>query len=95
MNFPRYDDKTDFLFFVMNPVTIYSTPTCGWCDVAKKYFGEHNVPFVVKDVSLDRQALQEMIGKTQQMGVPVIDINGTAIVGFNKPQIDRLLGIQA
>lgn len=79
----------------MNPVTIYSTPTCGWCDVAKKYFTEHGVHYVVKDVSLDRDALQEMINKTQQMGVPVIDIEGQAIVGFNKPQIDRLLGISA
>ena len=46
-----------------------------------------------KDVSLDALALQEMLAKTQQMGVPVIDINGQAIVGFNKPAIDRMLGL--
>lgn len=77
----------------MNPVTIYSTPTCGYCNVAKQYFTEHNVPYVVKDVTLDPIALQEMVTKTQQMGVPVIDINGQAVVGFNKPAIDRLLGL--
>ncbi|MBI3420971.1 MAG: glutathione S-transferase N-terminal domain-containing protein [Candidatus Sungbacteria bacterium] len=77
----------------MDPVTIYSTPTCGYCKVAKQYFTEKGVPYVEKDVSLDALALQEMLAKTQQMGVPVIDINGQAIVGFNKPAIDRMLGL--
>ena len=72
-------------------VTIYTTPSCGYCTIAKKYFRENRVPFTEYDVSRDRRRADEMVRKSGQMGVPVIDINGRIIVGFNKPEIERSL----
>lgn len=75
----------------MSTVTIYSTPSCVYCKLAKEYFTEHQVPFVEKNVASDLVAQQEMISKTGQLAVPVIDINGTFVVGFDRPKIDQLL----
>jgi len=72
-------------------VTVYSTNTCPWCNVVKNYLREKNVSFVDKNVSSDRSAAQEMISKSGQRGVPVIDMNGKIIVGFNQAEIDRQL----
>jgi glutaredoxin 3 len=72
-------------------VKVYSTPTCPWCTVAKKYLKDKNVPFTDYDVSKDRDAAEEMIQKSGQRGVPVLDINGEIIVGFDKQAIDRLI----
>jgi glutaredoxin-like YruB-family protein len=72
-------------------VTIYSTPTCGYCNVAKKYFKENNVSFTDYNVMINPAKAQEMINKSGQRGVPVIDINGKIIVGFNKPEIEKCL----
>lgn len=72
-------------------VKVYSTPTCPWCTVAKKYLASKNVDYVDLDVSADRNAAMEMINKSGQRGVPVIDINGTIIVGFDQATIDRLI----
>ena len=72
-------------------VKIYTTPSCGYCTVAKKYFRENRVPFTEYDVSRDQRRADEMVRKSGQMGVPVIDINGKVIVGFNKPEIERSL----
>ncbi|MBO1264099.1 glutathione S-transferase N-terminal domain-containing protein [Proteiniclasticum sp. SCR006] len=77
----------------MNQVTIYTTPTCIWCNRAKSYLREQNISFVEKDVSRDREAATEMIRKTNQMGVPVLDINGNVIIGFDQHGINRLLGL--
>ncbi|MFH5835441.1 glutaredoxin domain-containing protein [Proteiniclasticum sp. C24MP] len=77
----------------MNQVTIYTTPTCVWCNRAKSYLRENNISFVEKDVSRDRAAATEMINKTNQMGVPVLDINGSVIIGFDQYGINRLLGL--
>lgn len=72
-------------------IKVYSTPTCPWCTVAKRYFTSKNVPFEDVDVSRDREAAMEMIQKSGQRGVPVIDINGNIIVGFDQTTIDKLL----
>jgi glutaredoxin 3 len=75
-------------------VTIYTTPTCGYCQMLKRYLQQKGVRYVEKDVSRDAAAAAEMTGKSRQSGVPVTIINGRAIVGFNKNAINRLLGIK-
>lgn len=77
----------------MPNITIYSTPSCIWCKRAKNYLNENNISFEDKDVSKDREAAYAMINKSGQRGVPVIDIDGTIIVGFDKENIDKLLGL--
>ncbi len=76
-------------------VTIYSTPTCHFCHMAKDYFKEHNVNFTDYDVASNLEKRQEMVQKTGQMGVPVIFIGDELVIGFDKPRISYLLGIQA
>ncbi len=73
------------------PVKVYSTPTCPWCTVAKKYLTSKNVQFEEVDVSKNREAAYEMVKKSGQRGVPVIDINGSIIVGFDQATIDKLI----
>ena len=77
----------------MNTVTIYSTPSCHFCHMAKDFFKEKNVEFQDFDVSADQEKRKEMIEKSGQMGVPVIIIGNQLIVGFNKPKIVEILGI--
>lgn len=74
-------------------VIIFSTPTCGYCNMAKQYFRRHNIRFRDVDVSQDAAAARDLVRRSGQMGVPVIDINGKIIVGFDKPKINQLLGI--
>lgn len=77
----------------MNTVTIYSTPTCHFCHMAKDFFNEHSVKYEDFNVASDMDKRKEMITKSGQMGVPVIVIGNNTIVGFNKPKIAELLGI--
>jgi len=72
-------------------VKIYSTPTCPWCHKAKEFFKENKVSFEDIDVSRDVAAAKEMVKKSGQMGVPVIDFNGEIIVGFDEPKIRKLM----
>lgn len=72
-------------------VIVYSTPTCGFCHMAKEYLTSKKVDFVAKDITEDEEAYKEVLDKSGQLGVPVIDINGTMIVGFDRPKIDGLL----
>ncbi len=74
-------------------VIVFSTPTCRFCNAAKKYFREHGIRFRDVDVSRDPAAARDMQRRSGQMGVPVIDIGGRIIVGFDRPKIDRLLGL--
>lgn len=74
-------------------VKVYSTPTCPYCVMAKNYLAERNVAYDDIDVSKNRSAAIEMVEKSGQRGVPVLDINGNIIIGFNKNEIDRLLGV--
>jgi len=77
----------------MKNVKVYSTATCPWCIRAKQFLKENNVTFENIDVSTDQAAAEEMIQKSGQMGVPVLDIEGTIIVGFDKEKIKAALGI--
>jgi glutaredoxin 3 len=78
----------------MHKITIYSTPTCHFCHMAKDYFTSKGFPYEDFDVSTNLEKRKEMIEKSGQMGVPVILIDGKLIVGFNKPKIMELLGIK-
>lgn len=72
-------------------ITVYSTTWCGFCHAAKQYFDRLGVKYKDINVEEDMTAAQEMVQKSGQMGVPVIDIDGDIIVGFNRPKIDELL----
>lgn len=74
-------------------VKIYSTPSCVYCKTLEEYFQAHNIEFQEIDVSKNEKDLQEMIKISGQMGVPVVDIDGEVIVGFDKVKIDKLLKI--
>ena len=75
-------------------VKLYSTPSCVYCKTLKEYFAKNNISFEDIDVSKDEKALEKMIKDSDQMGVPVIDIDGTIITGFDKAKIDKLLKIK-
>jgi len=77
----------------MKKVVIYTTPTCGYCHMAKDYFKEKGVEYEEKDVSVDAEAREEMVNKTNQMGVPVIEVGDDILIGFNKPKLVELLGV--
>jgi len=72
-------------------VTVYSTPTCPWCKKTKEFLKENKIDFKSIDVSTDEKGLAEMQKKSGQFGVPVTDINGEIIVGFNEDKIKKLL----
>ncbi|MHB1496708.1 MAG: glutaredoxin family protein [Acidimicrobiales bacterium] len=76
-------------------VIVFTTPTCPWCQRAKSYLRSKSIPFKEVDVSRDQQAARELVRRTGQMGVPVIEIDGRAVVGFDQRQVDRLLGLVA
>jgi len=75
-------------------VTVYSTPTCPWCHAVKRYLRQRGVPFRDVDVSRDRREAERMVHKSGQTGVPVVEINGQIIVGFDRARIDRALGLR-
>ncbi|MBN2737129.1 MAG: glutathione S-transferase N-terminal domain-containing protein [Spirochaetales bacterium] len=72
-------------------VSIYTTPSCGYCQVAKKYFRERGVKFTEFDITRDQRKADEMLHKSRQGGVPVIDFNGEIIVGFDQGRLERLI----
>ncbi len=74
-------------------VIIYSTPSCHFCQMAKEYFKANNVAYTEHDVAADAEKRKEMIDKSGQMGVPVIQIGNELVVGFNKPVVMQLLGL--
>ena len=74
-------------------VKVYSTSTCPYCSMAKEFLTKNNVQFENIDVGLNQEAAQEMMNKSGQMGVPVLDIDGKIIVGFDKEAINKSLGI--
>lgn len=76
-----------------NNVTIYSTPTCAYCKMAKEFFKENKIAFNEINVAEDSMAAQEMIRKSGQSGVPVIEVNGNMIVGFDKPALKKALSL--
>ncbi len=72
-------------------VVIYTTPTCGYCHKAKAWFREKKIPYTEYNVASDQRRAEEMVHKSGQMGVPVIDVHGRIIIGFNQPEIERAL----
>ena len=76
-------------------VIVYSSPTCVWCMRAKTYLRTRGVPFSDVDVSRDPAAARNLVRRTGQMGVPVIEVDGSPIVGFDQARIDSALGLLA
>ncbi len=75
-------------------VIVFVSPTCKWCRALKQYLRDHKIRFKEIDVTRDQKAAQDMVRRTGQMGVPVVLINNRPIVGFDKPKINKLLGIK-
>lgn len=78
----------------MKKVTIYTTPSCVYCKMTKDFFAKKNVSYEERNVATDEKARQEMLDKSHQMGVPVIDVDGEIIVGFNRQELERALEIK-
>lgn len=76
-------------------VIIYGTDSCPWCHKAREFMKENKIKFADKNVGKDKRAAAEMIKKSGQQGVPVIDINGEIIVGFDKDRLGNLLKIKS
>ena len=74
-------------------VIIFSTPTCSFCNMAKQYFRQKGVKFKDVDVSRDPTAARDMVRRSGQQGVPVIDIGGKIVVGFDRLKIDKYLSL--
>jgi len=74
-------------------ITIYSTPTCPYCKMAKAFLTEHNVKFKDIDVSADRAEAAKMIKLSGQMAVPVIDVDGELIIGFDQKKLAKAVGV--
>jgi len=75
-------------------IKVYSTPACPYCYALKDFLREHKIEFEDVDVSTDQQAAEEMIRKSGQMGVPVTEIDGEIVVGFDKEKLEKLLNIK-
>jgi len=78
----------------MAKIKVYSTPSCPYCVALKGFLEENKVEFEEIDVSQDEESMKAIVEKTGQMGVPVIDINGQLIVGFDRQKIIELLDIK-
>jgi|UniRef100_A0A7C4KGP0 glutaredoxin 3 len=74
-------------------VIVFTTPTCTYCNATKRYLREKGIRFKEVDVSRDPAAARDMVRRSGQMGVPVLDIGGKIVVGFDRPKIDRFLGL--
>ncbi len=72
----------------MRTITIYSTPTCHFCQLAKEYMKTHGIPFTEYNVATDLEKRKEMVDKSGQLGVPVLDIDGKIVVGFDQEEFE-------
>ncbi len=77
----------------MANVKIYTTPTCAYCAMAKEFFGKNDIEYEERNLVNNPEAREEMIRKSHQMGVPVIDINGQIFVGFNRGELEKALKV--
>lgn len=77
----------------MKTVIIYSTPTCVYCNMAKSFFKANNVPYTEYNVATDLDKRKEMVDKTGQMGVPVIDLGSEIVIGFDEAKVRSVLGL--
>jgi glutaredoxin 3 len=78
----------------MPKIKVYTAPACVYCELLKQYLKEHNIEFEKIDVSENEKEAEKMIEKSGQMGVPVIEIDGEIVVGFDKAKIAGLLNIK-
>ena len=78
----------------MNKVTMYTTPYCVYCKMAKVFFEQNKVDYEEKDVALDIKARENMIQRSGQMGVPVFEVGGKIVIGFDRPRLAELIGIK-
>lgn len=76
-------------------IKIYSTPACTYCKMAKEFLTSHNVSYQDIDVSVDAAAREDMVEKSGQLGVPVFDIDGQIMVGYNQQLLSKVVGIGA
>ena len=76
-------------------VTIYTTPVCVYCKMTKEFFAKNNIKYDEKNVATDLAARKEMVDKSRQLGVPVIDVEGDIVVGFDQRNLEKLLHIGA
>lgn len=81
------------MYSSMKEVTIYSTPTCHFCQLTKDFLTEHNIPYTDHNVATDLEKRQEMVDKSGQMGVPVIFVGDQMLVGFDKDRLTQALGL--
>lgn len=77
-----------------NKVLIFTTPTCSHCRTAKRYLRKNNIAFKDIDITRDKAAARDIVRRSGQQGVPVININGKIIVGFNRAKVDQALGLR-
>lgn len=77
----------------MKNITIYSTPTCIYCRMAKDFLTDKNIPFTDYDLTQDAIKREEVIKKTGQMSVPVIEVDGEVMIGFDEEKLSKMLGI--
>lgn len=73
-------------------IKIYTTSSCPYCHIAKDFFREKNLEFSEVNVAEDQEALKEMVTKSGQTGVPVIEVDGKIVKGFNRPELEKIIG---
>ncbi len=78
----------------MNKIKIYTTPSCAYCKMAKEYLKSKDLEYEEYNVAIDVEKQKEMIEKTGQFGVPVIDIDGKIVIGFDRTKVNEYLGIK-
>jgi glutaredoxin 3 len=78
----------------MKDVIIYSTPVCHFCQLAKEFFKEHNIAYTEYDVAADRAKREEMVEKSGQLGVPVIEIGDDVMIGYSEKALRQALDIK-
>ncbi len=76
------------------PVIVYSTEWCPWCEKTREFFKKYKIKFKNADVGVNVKAAQEMVKKTGQQGVPVIDVNGNIVIGYDEDKLKKLLKIK-
>jgi glutaredoxin-like YruB-family protein len=74
-------------------VKVYSTPTCSYCKMVKKFLEDNSIPYQDLNVAEDKAALEDIVSRSGQMGVPVIDIDGELVIGYNQVQLKDKLGL--
>jgi len=75
-------------------IKVYSTKSCPYCVMVKDFLKENKIEFEDIDVGENQEAAREMVEKSKQMGVPVIDVDGFIIIGFNKPLLKKALELE-